>query len=59
MKYQSSSTHCSKIISKIKVSEWTELQNDRQDKKYALRSTRKINLLSKEVYSIYTDIAVA
>ena len=41
MKYQSSSTHCSKVISKVKVSErrtelqkdrMTELQNDRQDK---------------------------
>ena len=41
MKYQSSSTHCSKVISKVKVSErrteWhnyrvTEWQNNRQDK---------------------------
>ena len=41
MKYQSSSIHCSKVISKVKVSERrtelqndriTELQNDRQDK---------------------------
>ena len=41
VKYQSSSTHCSKVISKVKVSERrtelqndriTELQNDRQDK---------------------------
>ena len=33
MKYQSSGTHCSKVISKVKVSERrTELQNDRQDK---------------------------
>ena len=33
VKYQSSSTHCSKVISKVKVSEMrTELQNDRQDK---------------------------
>ena len=30
VKYQSSSTHCSKVISKVKVSERrTELQNDR------------------------------
>ena len=33
VKYQSSSTHCSKVISKVKVSETrTELQNERQDK---------------------------
>ena len=33
MKYQSSSTHCSKDISKVKVSERrTEQQNDSQDK---------------------------
>ena len=41
MKYQSSSIHCSKVISKVKVSErrtelqsdrMIELQNDRQDK---------------------------
>ena len=33
MKYQRSSTHCSKVISKVKVSEMrTELQNNRQDK---------------------------
>ena len=32
-KYQSSSTHCSKVISKVKVSERRkEWQNDRQDK---------------------------
>ena len=33
MKYQSSNTHCSKVISKVKVSERrTEWQNDRQNK---------------------------
>ena len=32
-KYQSSNTHCSKVISKVQVSERrTEGQNDRQDK---------------------------
>ena len=35
-KHQSSNTHCSNVISEVKVSDRiTEWQNDRQDKKYA------------------------
>ena len=63
MKYQSSSTHCSKVISKVKVSErrtelqnyrMTELQNDRQDKNNMppdLRSRGHKNNLKSEVCS--------
>ena len=32
MKYQNSNAQCSKVISKVKASYRTELQNDRQDK---------------------------
>ena len=47
MKYQTSNIHCSKVISKVKVSERrTEWQNDRQDK---LKSNMPPDLWSRGI----------
>ena len=62
MKYQSSGTHCSKVISKVKVSErrtelqnyrMTELQNDRQDK-----NNMPPDLRSRGHKNLFVDCAV-
>ena len=62
MKYQSSSTHCSKVISKVKVSEMrTELQNDRQDKNNMppdLRSRGHKNVSEFKINFIYRGYTV-
>ena len=71
MKYQSSSTHYSKVISKVKVSErrkelqndrMTELQNDRQDKNNMppdLRSQGHKNaILTYKYANFYFDLTI-